>query len=253
MVALIPARAESKRVKHKNTRNLNGTPLINYTIAAAQQSGVFTHVVVCSDDEFALSTACVMDVKWLRRETVTDVQPDIAWVREALASFALTPEAFSILRPTSPFRTAETIRRAYAQFVEMMDCADSLRAVEPVEKSPYKMWVSTGPKGYEKAYPIKPLLDGKHPDGTPYHSSPTQTLPPVYVQTSALEMAWSRCVEVHGTISGRKIAPFFGSPVEFISIDTEDDWAAAEFLARERPHLLPPVDVARLPAHPTTQ
>lgn len=255
MVALIPARAGSKRVKGKNARILSGAPMIAYTIAAAKQSGMFTEIWVCSDDFGLFQTTLCGGAKFWPRSPVPDGQADIEWVREffRLTPRDVKPEAFAILRPTSPFRTAETIRRAYAQFCEMNDCADSIRAVEVAEETPYKMWVSTGPKGYEKAYPIKPLLDGQHPDGTPYHSSPTQSLPTVYVQTSALEMAWTRCVEVHGTISGRKIAPFFGSPIEFISIDTEDDWAAAEFLARERPYLLPPVDVARLPAHPTTQ
>jgi CMP-N,N'-diacetyllegionaminic acid synthase len=262
MVALIPARAGSKRVKSKNTRKLNGHPLIDYTIAAANQSGVFSRVVVCSDDDRVFIRTCCSGpapADYISRPPVPDNQPDIVWVKDALAKLWLIdqryPEAFAILRPTSPFRTAETIRRAFAKFSDMNDCVDSIRAVEPVEKSPYKMWVPApyAVKGHEDVFPMKPLLEGTHPDGTPYHSSPTQTLPLVYVQTSALEMAWTRCVEVHGTISGRKVAPFFGTGLEFISIDTEDDWLMAEQLARERPDLLPPVDVARLPAHPTPQ
>lgn len=246
MVALIPARAGSKRVPHKNTRILNGHPLIAYTIAAAQQSGVFSSVVVCSDSDAAAVAAHEYGADaFVLRDAVADTQPDIEWVRPALI-VALKPEAFAILRPTSPFRTAETIRRAYAQFRETNDCADSLRAVQPVKEHPYKMWVSAGPAGYEQAYPVKPLHAGSHPDGTPWHSSPTQSLPKVYVQTSALEMAWTRCVEVHGTIAGRKVAPFFGSSVEFFSIDTEHDWREAEQIARASPDLLPPVGVAGL-------
>jgi CMP-N,N'-diacetyllegionaminic acid synthase len=49
VVALIPARAGSKRVTGKNIRPLAGHPLIAYTIASALQSGVFADVVVSTD------------------------------------------------------------------------------------------------------------------------------------------------------------------------------------------------------------
>ena len=249
MVALIPARAGSKRVPGKNTKPLCGVPLLVYSIAAARASGVFAAVYVCTDDSWAVSYATEVGCDYLARSAVTDRQPDIEWVRDALRE--LPYEAFAILRPTSPFRTAETIRRAYQQFCEMGDCADSLRAVRPVKEHPYKMWVSQAPSpAFVNAYPMKPLFSGAHPDGTPWHSSPTQTLPTVYVQSSALEMAWTRCVEVHGSISGRKVAPFFGSALEQFSIDTPDDWAEAERLAREDPGRLPAVDVAGVPPVP---
>ena len=51
IVALIPARAGSKRVPDKNVRPLAGHPLIAYTIAAALQSGIFAAVVVSTDSE----------------------------------------------------------------------------------------------------------------------------------------------------------------------------------------------------------
>ncbi|NEP29359.1 MAG: acylneuraminate cytidylyltransferase family protein, partial [Moorea sp. SIO3I6] len=51
VVALIPARAGSKRVPGKNIRRLKGHPLIAYTIAAATQSQVFSAVIVSTDSE----------------------------------------------------------------------------------------------------------------------------------------------------------------------------------------------------------
>ena len=243
MVALIPARAGSKRVPGKNTRLLNGHPLFMYSVWAAQQSGVFTSVNVCTDDEMVGWELVDSMIPIIWREPVSDAQPDIAWVRYAMECFGRRPMSFAILRPTSPFRTAETIRRAYAQFTVPDQTADSIRAVEPAKQSPYKMWTQSGP-----AMPIKPLLEGKHPDGTPYHSSPTQSLPTVYVQNSSLEMSWTSNVETHGTISGRKVAPFFTREFEGFSIDTEADWREAEYLARTRPDLLPSVDLARVSA-----
>lgn len=46
VIALIPARAGSKRMVGKNIRPLAGHPLIAYTIAAALESAIFTAIVV---------------------------------------------------------------------------------------------------------------------------------------------------------------------------------------------------------------
>ena len=51
IVALIPARSGSKRVPDKNIRPLAGHPVIAYTIAAAQGSGIFKDIIVSTDSE----------------------------------------------------------------------------------------------------------------------------------------------------------------------------------------------------------
>ena len=51
IVALIPARAGSKRVPDKNIRPLAGHPLIAYTVAAALSSKIFSDVIVSTDLE----------------------------------------------------------------------------------------------------------------------------------------------------------------------------------------------------------
>ncbi len=68
VVALIPARAGSKRVPDKNVRPLAGHPLMAYSIAAAVQSGVFSSVVVSTDSEFYAEIAKYYgaDVPFLR-------------------------------------------------------------------------------------------------------------------------------------------------------------------------------------------
>ena len=240
MVALIPARAGSKRVPGKNTRLLAGQPLIIYTIAAAQQSGVFSEIMVCSDDikVWALGVLPSMSMQMQCRSPVSDQQPDIEWVRNTLQLIRPRPDNFAILRPTSPFRTAETIQRAYKVFQAMAECGDSIRAVEPVKQTPYKMWTWEG-----AGMPIRPLFDLKHPDGTPFHSSPTQSLPVVYVQNSSLEMSWTANVEVHGTIHGRKVGPFFTGGYEGFAIDTEADWREAVRLVETGEARLPPLTV----------
>jgi len=241
MVALIPARAGSKRIPGKNTKLLAGHPLIAYTMAAAMESGVFANVAVCSDDQ------AVYDVydRWglvptcIQREPASDDEADVVWVRK---SFEILRgwDAFAILRPTSPFRTAATIRRAYDKFRRTPD-VDSLRAVEPVKQHPGKMWAWEG-----AGYPITPLLGYTRSDGTPWHSSPTQTLPTFYVQNASLEMAWTRTVTQLGSIAGKKVLPFFTEGYEGFDINTPEDWTEAERLIAEGLVDLPAVSLAHI-------
>ena len=135
IVALIPARAGSKRLHGKNVRPLAGHPLIAYTIAAARESGVFTAVIVSTDSPVTADIArhYGAEIPFLRpADLAADLSPDIDWVRHALEQLRQEGRAyscFSILRPTSPFRSGATIRRAWNSFGGRND-VDSLRAVE---------------------------------------------------------------------------------------------------------------------------
>src|SRR5689334_1046627 len=121
-IALIPARHGSKRVPGKNTRVLKGHPTLAYTIAPAIESGVFDAVIVSTDSEetAAIARHYGAEVPFLRPAAfATDTSPDIEWVEytiRELANRGRRWDAFSLLRPTSPFRTADTIRRAWRQF-----------------------------------------------------------------------------------------------------------------------------------------
>ncbi len=239
-VALIPARAGSQRVPGKNVKPLGGHPLIAYTIAAARESGVFEAVLVSTDDvEIAgIAAHYGAEVPGLRPvEIASSTSPDIEWVARVMAD--RDEDVFAILRPTSPFRQAATIRRAHAQLLQLGDAADSVRAVEPVRQHPGKMWVVEGPL-------MRPLLPQPE-DAVPYHSSQFQSLPTVYVQNSSLEVAWARVLDgPRPTIAGTRVAPFFTTPIEGFTIDYPDDVERAEALVASGAATLPPVreDVA---------
>src|SRR5215216_3869187 len=135
ILALIPARAGSKRVPGKNVRPLGGHPLIAYTIAAAIDSGIFQRVIVSTDSEdFAVIARYYgAEVPFLRpAEFSGDTSPDIEWVEYTLQRLSNEGKNFdcvSLLRPTSPFRKPETIQRAWSEFLTE-EGVDSLRAVE---------------------------------------------------------------------------------------------------------------------------
>ena len=144
-VAFIPARSGSKRVKNKNIKLLNGHPLMAYSIRAAIDSGVFDAVICATDSEEYANIArhYGAEVPFLRPEDISgDKSPDIEWVKLMLNTLGKGDrffDAFSILRPTSPFRLPETIRLAWQIFQDTLG-ADSLRAVEKCKQHPGKMW-----------------------------------------------------------------------------------------------------------------
>ena len=238
-VALIPARQGSKRVPGKNIRPLHGHPTIAYTIAPAIASSVFDAVIVSTDSEETAAIARHYDaaVPFLRPAAYAgDVSPDIEWVEFTLNELkraGRTWDAFSLLRPTSPFRTADTIRRAWARFSGQPG-ADSLRAVEKCGQHPAKMWIVQGDR-------MVPLMKASDPEAPPWHSMPYQALPPIYVQNASLEIAWTRVVTETRTIAGNVIVPFITEGYEGFDINDPHDWMIAERLLADGAVALPPV------------
>jgi CMP-N,N'-diacetyllegionaminic acid synthase len=237
-LALIPARHGSKRVPGKNIRRLNGHPMLAYTIAPAIESGIFDAVMVSTDsDEIAaIARHYGAEVPFLRPAPFAgDTSPDIEWLEHMLRELKTQGrswDAFSLLRPTSPFRTAETITRAWARFISQPG-VDSLRAVEKCTQHPGKMWIVDG----ERMTPLLPA-----PEGTPpYHSTPYQALPPVYVQNASLEIAWTRVVFEKRTIAGDVLMPFVTEGHEGFDINDPYDWMVAERLLADGAVSLPPV------------
>ncbi|MBT5402173.1 MAG: acylneuraminate cytidylyltransferase family protein [Crocinitomicaceae bacterium] len=233
IVALIPARSSSKRIKDKNIKLLNGHPLIAYTISAAIDSGVFGDVIVSTDSEkYKVIAEYYGASVFLRPEKFSgDNSPDIEWVTYTLSELMNEEknfEFFSILRPTSPFRTPQTIIRALNTFLKFND-ADSLRAVEICAQHPGKMWQIKDDK-------MTPIMDGNI-NGVPWHSCQFSSLPDVYVQNASLEIAKTSVALEKKSISGEKIIPFITAEFEGYDINRTKDWVYAEYLAKKNKHL----------------
>ena len=242
-MGLIPARAGSRRVPGKNVRILAGHPLLAYSIGAALDSRVFGAVIVSTDstETAAVARSYGAEVPFLRpAELASDTSPDIDWVRHSLAGLAeegRSWDCFAILRPTSPFRRAETIRRAWDAFLADGH-ADSLRAVQPCREHPAKMWTIDG----ARMHPIMANPDGTR---TPWHSMPYQSLPTIHVQNASLEIARCDAPLQLGSIAGEQIMPFLTHGLEGVDINSAEDWLLAELRAGEQPDALPAVGSGR--------
>jgi N-acylneuraminate cytidylyltransferase len=212
--------------------------MIAYTIGPALDSQVFDAVIVSTDSEeiAAIARHYGAEVPFLRPVALaSDTSPDIEWLEYTLGELSgrgRNWDCFSLLRPTSPFRTAATIQRAWRTFTSQPG-ADSLRAVELCAQHPGKMWVVRG----QRMYPLLPFGNGEQP----WHSTPYQALPRVYVQNASLEMAWTRVVRECRTIAGDVLVPFLTEDYEGFDINDAFDWMVAERLIADGKAALPHV------------
>ena len=236
-VAFVPARSGSERVPHKNIRPLAGHPLLAYAIETALQSGAFERVVVSTDSEEIADVArwYGADVPFLRPpEYATATSPDVEWLAYTLEHLDDRFDLFALVRATNPFRGPDAIRRGLEQLLATPE-ADSLRAVELVKQHPGKMW-----RLAEDGRTMQPILDQSHLE-VAWHAGQYQALPQVYVQNSALEIAWTRVVPQTGTREGLVLAPFLTQGLEGFNVDDEEDWKRAERLVQAGEVTLPAI------------
>ena len=139
-LAVIPARGGSKRLPRKNTLELNGLPVISYTISAAKQSTYIDCILVTSEDAEILSISQDAGVEIIRRpaELASDTTTTIDVIEHAIKN----SEHFDyivLLQPTSPLRTAEHIDEA----IKLLDAkkADAIASVCEVDHNP--LWANT--------------------------------------------------------------------------------------------------------------
>lgn len=147
-LAIITARSGSKGLKDKNIKELNGLPLLAYSIRAAVKSGKFSHVMVSTDSQLYADIAVKYgaEVPFLRaEETATDTASSWAVVKEVLLKYkelGMEFDTVTLLQPTSPMRTAEDIVGAYDLYQKKG--ATSVVSVCEMEHSP--MWSNTLPE-----------------------------------------------------------------------------------------------------------
>lgn len=122
MIAIIPARSGSKGVPDKNIRDLNGIPLITYTIRAAIESNCFTDVVVTTDGEAISEISINCGAKVIRRPSflaqddtlMADAIRHVYSYKEVLN--LSSKDFFCLLQPTSPLRDSSHVIECVTKF-----------------------------------------------------------------------------------------------------------------------------------------
>jgi CMP-N,N'-diacetyllegionaminic acid synthase len=137
MIAIITARGGSKSLPRKNVLPFCGKPLIAHTIEAAKNSSAIDQIFVSTDDEeiAGISQEFGAEVPYMRpAELATDSASSRDVILHALLFFEAQGrpvDAFCLLQPTSPLRTAVDINGAFSVFHEKR--ADSVLSVTPYD------------------------------------------------------------------------------------------------------------------------
>jgi len=221
VLGLVPARGGSKGVPGKNTRLLAGRPLLEYTARAALASGVLGRVVLSTDSaEIAeCGRRAGLEVPFLRPAALaqdhTPMLPVVEHALDALGRERWAPAIVVLLQPTSPLRTPDHIRAA----VELLQTtgADAVVSVAAVPRhlSPdYVMCIEDGR--------LRPFL----PEGAGV--TRRQDARPAWVRDGTVYAFRTAALRRTGTIYGDDCRPLVIDAAESLSIDTAEDWAAAE-------------------------
>jgi len=115
-LAIIPARKGSKGVPGKNKIPINGKPLIMYSVEVALQCGLFSHIVVSTDDEEIIEMCALPGITIDRRpdHLASDESPIVLTVERIVRQMEadMSIDIICLLQPTAPFRTTAHISQA---------------------------------------------------------------------------------------------------------------------------------------------
>ena len=136
ILAIIPARGDSKGIPSKNIKLLGGKPLLQYTYETAKQTSFFSKIILSSDNQEIIEVAkkIGLEVPFIRpKELATDDTPTIDVVKHTLKFYKnqeMYFDAVCILQVTSPFRTVEFINTSIEKFITRK--CDSLISVQKI-------------------------------------------------------------------------------------------------------------------------
>ncbi len=228
VLAVVPARAGSKRLPGKNTRLLCGIPLVGWTLRAAIAAGCIDRIIVSTEDEYIARVAREhgAEVPWLRNANLaTDTASSADVVLEVLnrvrAEGAPEPQTVLLLQPTSPFRSQDTIRRLVAAHAAAL--GESVVTVSPARTHPF--WCKT----VDEAGALRPFLAD-----APRILPRTQDLPPALELNGVGYAASPVVIRQGGFYSDATRALVLDDPVEALDIDTAFDWDIAAAFAESR-------------------
>lgn len=145
ILGIIPARSGSKGLLDKNIMELQGKPMMAYTIEAALETKVIDDVIVSTESaryaEIAKKYGAF--VPFLRPESLAQDDSStmdlLIYTINCLAELGMIYDYFIILQPTSPLRRAEDIVNSIELCFEKD--ADAVVSVCKAEHSP--LWCNT--------------------------------------------------------------------------------------------------------------
>lgn len=217
-VAIITARGGSKRIPRKNIKLFLGKPILQYSIEAALQSGLFHEVMVSTEDEeiakIAKQAGAV--VPFYRTEkTANDFATTADVILEVLETYESRGQKFDqacCIYPTAPFITANRLQEAMMLLEE--NHADSVLPVVRFSFPPQRCVVISN----HQLHPKWPeYMNCRSQDLEPYYHDAGQ-----FYGIDTIAFAKQRKIFMEHTV------PIVLSELDVQDIDTEEDWKMAE-------------------------
>lgn len=220
-LAIIPARAGSKRIPGKNVRQFFGKPIISYGIEAAKSSGLFADIHVSTDGDEIVQVAEQFGVapEFKRPgELCDDHTPILPVVRFVVAEYQKMGKIYDtvcMIYATSPLIHSEDLIGACKEF-EHGDRAQPVLSVAPF------------PCPIEWAFRIDP--NGKLVPCTPGgFAIRSQDLEPAYFDAAMFCFYSSSFIlSSTGPGGGTDFRGYAVDAARVIDIDTQEQWDYAE-------------------------
>jgi len=221
-LAVITARGGSKGIPGKNTKPLNGKPLILYTVEAARMVFQDQYIYVSTESQEIKNTveSSGLEVPFLRpTELATDTSSSEDVLKHAIKEAVkkgLLFDAVVLLQPTSPFRNEEHIQSAIIEFEK--DPESLLLSVTEARENPYYTLMEEDKDGF--------LQKSKQSNFTR-----RQDCPSVWNINGAIYIFPKNEFMKGGfdTLSKRK---FVMNALASIDIDSSSDWTIAESILK---------------------
>ena len=221
-IAIITARGGSKRIPHKNRKEFCGKPIIEYSIEAAKQAGIFDTVMVSTDDNKIAEIAknAGAEVPFMRsEETSNDYATTADVLMEVLEEYkerGIRYENACCIYPTAPFVTGDKLRQAMDKLVK--EKKDSVMPVVPFSFPPLRgMVINDGKLEYKwQEYAMKR----------------SQDLEEIYHDCGQFYVFRVETFEKEKKLVTDNTAGMIISELEVQDIDNETDWQLAEMKYR---------------------
>jgi N-acylneuraminate cytidylyltransferase len=213
-LCIIPARGGSKRIPRKNIKDFLGKPIIAYSIEAALKSGLFTEVMVSTDDEEIAEVAKSFGavVPFMRsEENADDFATTLDVVKEVLTTYEKMNHVFQnicVLYPTAPLVSMDRLIEGYGLLQDA-------NAVIPVAAFDYPVWRSFKIEEGELHYQWPEFEKSRSQDLTKLYHDAGQWY---FIRRTAIENS----LAPEGTI------PVHLRSYEVQDIDNLEDWKMAE-------------------------
>jgi CMP-N-acetylneuraminic acid synthetase len=218
IVALLPMKANSVRVKGKNFRDFCGKPLFRWILDTLLAVEEIDRIIINTDARQILAENDLTDTD---RITIRDRKPEICGdsvsMNLVLADDVanIPADIYLMTHTTNPLMSADTIRKAIAAFIDARTAgsADSLFTVDKVQTRFYR--ADCSPVNHD-----------------PEDLIPTQNLEPWFEENSNLYLFTADSFSKTKARIGKKPMMYEGPHFESIDIDTPADWDFAVVAAR---------------------